>query len=464
MLNKKSQNRIVLINLISTFLIQGLNFFAVPVFSRMMGPDNYGVVSVFLTTANIVMIIFSLETSDALAVAKNTFTNDRQFSFQSSIIFLSTISFLIGGIILIFSSRLFQSWKNFSVFQILFILAYAWGAYCVNFINAIFSYEFLAGRNAIISITLMLGTMTSSFILIKGLPKEINFYGRIISLAGVYFLFGIGICVYLLSKGKTFYNKEFWEFTLPITIPTIFHLLAMQVLGQCDILMIRGMLSNYYVGIYSLTRTFSSIISILYGVFNNSWVPFYYDYTREGRFDELREHAENYLELFTILCMGFILVSREIFSVFSSSEYYDGIKIIPLFIIGYYMVFLYSFPVNYEILHRKTKAIAACTILAAVSNVILNYIFIKCMGYQGAVYATAISHGIQFLSHIVYAKLGINDKFPYPIKMFVKWIFLLFSVLVFGMLFKNNSIFRWGLGSLLGIYLMINTIKRKTIF
>ncbi len=450
--------------MMSTFLIQGLNFFVVPVFSRMMGPDNYGMVSVFLTTAGIINIIFSLETADAMAVAKNIFAEDKQDSFQSSILFLSTISFLAGGILLFLFSAVFPNWKDYSTFQLLLILAYAWGVYCVNFINAKFSYEFLAERNAIISVALMLGTIASSYILIKSLPKEINYYGRMISLAVVYFLFGIGICIYLFSKGKTFYNKEFWKFTLPITIPTIFHLLAMQVLAQCDVLMIKGMLSNYYVGIYSLARTFSSIISILYGAFNNSWVPFYYDYTRRKQFDELREHAENYLELFTILCMGFILLSREVFSLFASSEYHDGIGIIPVFVIGYYMVFLYNFPVNYEILHKKTKAIAACTILAAVSNVILNYVFIRKIGYQGAVYATALSHGIQFLAHVLYAKFGIDDEFPYPTKMFLKWPLLLSGVLILGMIFKENIAVRWTMGALLGIYLLRNIIRRKAIF
>lgn len=450
--------------MISTFAIQGINFFVVPVFSRMMGPDNYGMVSIFLTTSNIIGIIFSLETADALAVARNTFPEDKQYSFQSSILFLSTLSFLMGGIILVIFSIFFEGEREVSVFYILLVLAYAWGAYCVNFINAKFSYEFLAERNAIISISLVVGTVISSYLLIKNLPKEINHYGRIISLAVVYFCFGVIICIYFFKKGRTLYNREFWNYTLPITIPTIFHLLAMQVLRQCDVLMIKGMSSSYYVGIYSLAHTFSSVISILYGVFNSSWVPFYHDYTRKKQFDKLRMHAENYLELFTILCMGFIMLSREVFFIFASSEYHDGINMIPFFVIGYYMVFLYSFAVNYEIFHRKTKAIAACTCLAAVSNIILNYLFIKAMGYQGAVYATAVSHGIQFLAHIVYAKKGIDDEFPYPIKMFVKWSFLLFSTLVFEMIFRDWGIIRWGAGGVLGVYLLISIVRRRTIF
>ena len=253
--------------MISTFAIQGINFFVVPVFSRMMGPDNYGMVSIFLTTSNIIGIIFSLETADALAVARNTFPEDKQYSFQSSILFLSTLSFLMGGIILVIFSIFFEGEREVSVFYILLVLAYAWGAYCVNFINAKFSYEFLAERNAIISISLVVGTVISSYLLIKNLPKEINHYGRIISLAVVYFCFGVIICIYFFKKGRTLYNREFWNYTLPITIPTIFHLLAMQVLRQCDVLMIKGMSSSYYVGIYSLAHTFSSVISILYGVF-----------------------------------------------------------------------------------------------------------------------------------------------------------------------------------------------------
>ena len=68
------------------------------------------------------------------------------------------------------------------------------------------------------------------------------------------------------------------------------------------------------------------------------------------------------------------------------------------------------------------------------------------------------------LYRVLYAKFGIDDEFPYPTKMFLKWPLLLSGVLILGMIFKENIAVRWTMGALLGIYLLRNIIRRKAIF
>lgn len=270
--------------------------------------------------------------------------------------------------------------------------------------------------------------------------------------------------VHIIKSGKTIYKKEYWKFTLPIAIPTIFHLLANIVLNQSDKVMLQGLVSSSAAGIYALACTFGAVLNTIWSALNNSWVPFYYEYTRQNQIEEMKTHAKNYIELFTIIAVGFILLSREVFHIYAKPDFWTGTDLIPLFAVGYYFIFMYSFPVNYEFYNKKTKTIAIGTMFAAICNIALNYTFIKLYGIKGAVVATTVSHGLQFTFHFICAK-GINQgQFPFKISDFILGLLTICITCVFYMFTKELWFIRWGIGAVMGVYLLIKMISRKEIF
>ena len=346
-------------------------------------------------------------------------------------------------------------------------LLQGWGLYCVTAMNGKFTYEFKADKNFILSMTISVLTIGLSIILIHLFPRDNNYWGRIIAQSAVYTLVGLFLFIYILGKGKTFYNKNYWSFTLPIALPTIVHLLAHIVLGQSDKIMIQRLLSYSSAGIYALAGTFGAVLQTIYSAFNNSWVPFYYDYTKNNQTEKIRKHARNYIELFTIITIGFILLSKEVFQIYAAVEFHSGSVFIPLFSIGYYFVFLYSFPVNYEFYNKKTKTIAFGTGTAAVCNIILNFLLIKIIGVIGAVVATAAAHGLQFLFHYFSVKRMetlLSVKFPYRINDFVPGFFAVCVACLINYLFTDFWYIRWSIGLLLGTFLIVKIVKRKEIF
>ena len=336
--------------------------------------------------------------------------------------------------------------------------------YCISAMNLKFTYEFKADKNFLLSITTSAGTIGLSVFLIYQFPADINYWGRIVGQSSVYTAIGVFLLIYILRQGKTVYNKTYWKFTLPVAIPTIFHLLAMIVLNQSDKVMLQNMVSNSAAGIYSLACTFAAVLNTIYNALNNSWVPFYYEYTRQNQIEEMRKHAKNYIELFTIICMGFILLAREVFHLYASSSFWDGTDLIPVFSIGYYFVFLYSFPANYEFYNKKTKTIALGTSGAALCNIILNYFFIKWWGIQGAVIATSVSHGLQFGFHMICAKRINPGEFPLKIMDFIPGFLAICATCMFYIFTRELWFVRWGLGAVLGMYLIYTIVKRKEIF
>ena len=459
-----SRNKVTIYNIASTIILQGLAFISGPIFSAILGPNNYGIASVYLTWVQIASTVFSLQAAGTIAVARNTFPMADQEKFQSSVLSLATIAYACFAAVTMIVATIASSRTGISIRMVAFGLMQGWGLYCVTAMNTKFTYEFKARNNFFLSVATSALTIGLSLLLIRVFPADTNYWGRIIGQSTVYACIGLFLFIYLLRRGRTIYNSEYWKFTLPLSIPTIFHLLAYIVLNQSDRVMLQSMVSNSAAGIYALACTFGAVLNTIYHALNNSWVPFYYEFMRREQIEEMRKHARNYIELFTIVCMGFILLAREVFHIYAAKSFWDGTDLIPLFSIGYYFVFMYSFPVNYEFYNKKTRLIAVGTVGAAICNIVLNYVLILMWGISGAVIATALAHGLQFGFHYICAKRYIEGEFPFRLKDFAPGFLAVCLTCVIYMFTREIWLIRWGLGAALGIYLMYKIYKRREIF
>lgn len=459
-----NRNKTTIYNIASTIILQGLAFISGPIFSGILGTNNYGVAAVYLTWVQVASTVFSLQAAGTIAVARVNFPLEDQEKYQSSVLSLATLSYAIFSIITLAICLILQSRFDVSLPMVAFGLVHGWGMYCVTAMNSKFTYEFKANKNFLLSVITSVSTIGLSILLIYIFPKDTNYWGRIIGQSCAYTVIGLFLLLYIIRKGKTLYNRTYWTFSLPIAIPTIFHLLAMIILNQSDKVMLQGIISNSAAGVYSLACTFAAVLNTIYNALNNSWVPFYYEYTRESKIEKMRKHAKNYIELFTIVSMGFILLAREVFHIYASSNFWEGTDLISMFALGYYFVFLYSFPVNYEFYNKKTKMVAVGTVGAAVCNIVMNYFFIQLWGIIGAVIATTVSHGLQFAFHVICAKRINCGEYPFKIMDFIPGIIAVCVTIVIYMFTRELWILRWILGAVLGIYLVYKIIKRREIF
>lgn len=45
--SKNNSNKITILNILSTFLLQGIAFITTPLFTRLLGPEQFGIYSLF---------------------------------------------------------------------------------------------------------------------------------------------------------------------------------------------------------------------------------------------------------------------------------------------------------------------------------------------------------------------------------------------------------------------------------
>ena len=460
----ESSSKLVMYNMLSTVLLYAITFFSAPLFSRLLGTENYGVVQVYNTWVSFFVVILGLYTRGTLSIAKINFDEDEFISYQSSALFLSLCSYIAISLIMIIFSPLIIPFFGLNMGYLLLMLAHSFGSYCVFFINTKFTYEMKAKNNLLISLAIAIANFGLSYLLIKILHSRYLYTGRILGMALPYIIAGILIMMYIFKKGKTLFNKKYWKFCLPLCLPLIFHGISGIICSSSDRIMIQKMIGLTAVGIYALAYNFSSIMESIWGALRNSWDPFFFEYVKSNQLDILKNKSKNYIRLYTCLTIGFILLTPEVFKIFGSAEYQEGTVIIPVIVISCYATFVYSFAANYEFCFKRTDIIAIGSSIAGVANIGLNLVLINSIGYLGAAIATMLSNILLAIVHIIFAKRLVKDKWVYDFKMFIPaGIGIIAAVLLFYMCY-DWWVIRWLYAVVVGVYLMAKIYITKKIF
>lgn len=461
---KKNINRIAFFNFLSILLLQGISFISSPLFSRLLGTEGYGNLTSFSTWAGIAATVLSLQTNATIVNAMVEFPEQEQPAYQSSAMMLSLLSFAVGSVLVALLSGPISAGLKMDRWLLGLLLVQAFGTFGVNFLSSKFTYEFKADRNMLLSVFIAVASMGVALVFVLSAPMEQRYLGRIMGNALVYGAVGISGCLWILAKGKRGFSRKYWRFCLLLGCPLVFQNLAYSILGSSDILMLKQLAGASDSGIYSLAFTLSGIMFTIFGALNNSWTPFFFDDMKQGRRENILRQGNNFLELFTVLSVGFVLLVREVYHVYADREFWPGLELIPVFVASYYVNMLCTFPVNFELFHKKTNVVAAATVAASLVNLVLNYAFIRLFGMTGAAIATLLSHCLQLAMHEIYSRLVLGKKdYPFPMSAWVRYSAVMAAAMAVFYLIPNQWYIRWPLGAAIGIWELSRIWRRRSL-
>ncbi len=459
-------NSTLFFNILAPIILSGISFFTIPIFTRMLGPTNYGYYTVYNSYQSILLIVMSLQTHSVVSTASVYYKDkERDKCFSNAITISLLFSLLLSILVFLFIGPV-SGLTGISSFMIFVMIMHTIGMFGVNWATGKLSYDKKAKLNFAISVSVSLLATGISLIWIPLAPKGPEKYeAYVLGHAIPYALVGIPCILILLLKGRSFFLKQDWKFVLTFCLPLIFHALSNTILHQSDKLMVDSMISKDAAGVYGFAVTFVNILNVIYCALNTTWTPFYHDDLKKGDQKTLFKKANNYLFLFSCLTLGFIMASPEVVKIFASEEYWESTSYIPILAVGIYFIFLYSFPANFEFYYKYSKTIAVGTTFACIFNIGLNYILIKTIGMTGAAIATLLSYMLLFIFHTIAAEFVIKEEYHY--KGF-KNIYIYIPVVLIGCglfyLIQDFALLRWGIFAGLAISLVIRTIRNKSIF
>lgn len=447
---------------ICSFFQKGISFITVPIFTRLMTTEQYGVFSVYNSWYSILSIVATLNLSAGVYNNCMTkFPEDRKCvtsTFQG----LSTTVTAVLFIIYLAGMNFWNSVLDLStLFVVMMFLEFMFmPAYSFWTVGQRYDYKYVG----IVILTAVIAVGSPLVGIIAVLSTSYKAEARVISYVLVQVVVGLIFYVYNFQQGKKFYSKEYWLFALKFNLPLVPHYLSMTVLNQADRIMISRMVSNSAAAIYSIAYSVSNIMSIVTTAINNSFIPYTYKALKDKNYSGIRRNSNLLLVMVGGVSLITMAFGPEVVLIVGGREYYDAIWVIPPIAASVYFTFLYPLFANVEFYYEKTVGIMIASCSGAIANIILNYIFIKLFGYCAAGYTTLFCYILFAVAHYRFQKkILINEirmeKDIYDMKLIVGLSVIEVVAMVGMTLTYNHTLLRYLIIVALCVIAFINRKK-----
>lgn len=411
--------------MIGTLFNKGLSFITVPIFTRLLTTSDYGIISTYNSWTAILASLMGLAMPNGLRMAfidyKDKIDDVNSVLTTFSLVFavlVSSIIFIVSYFIRVNLDITLIGVCLINTIAMIIISNY------IMYLEMQYRYKF---RTALMVLPGLLSTIIS-IIVIKLVLKNQLYLGRIVPSAGISCIIAAFILFLIYKRSHVLFSKEYVKYALAISVPLIFHSIALDILSQSDRVMIAKFANTSQAGIYSLIFSYGSLATVITIGFSGVWNPWFFHNMKEKESERINEKSNDYILLITYAMMGLILIGPEIVHLLASEPFWEGIKIIPTVVLANYLIFMYSFYVGIEHFNKKTIRITINTIISAVCNLLLNYIFIKRFGYIGAAFTTVASYFICFFLHFICSRKLSKELFP--VKSFLLPILELGAIVV----------------------------------
>lgn len=439
-------------NLVQKFL----SVILLPIYTRYLTSEDYGVVALVTILTMIIgtLSMFGLTNG----ISRYFYYTDKENITQDEVIW-TPLSFVIIFSLLLCSILIFKS-TSISLF-LLDSDSYSYHI-TLAIVTVILSNIYSVGQSVLIfqEKVFLVNLITIINVLI-GVFLGIIFVvymGR--GLAGIYesalitnCIISITIFFTVLRNYKFEFNLNLLKKQLRFSLPLMVAVFCFFIIDSSDRYMLKIFLPLSEIGLYNIGYQIGLLMMIFVGGFTSAWPPYYHKNNQNGEGQSICSDVLNiYLMIsvpFLILISYFAPVAIKILTPIS---FHQSITVIPLVAMAYmlkgpYIIFLMGL-----LMKNKTKWQLYIEIVAALINVILNYLLIPIIGREAAALTTVFSYLIMvIIAYILVMKVNplrnINIIKPASFFIMVSFVSCIsltitnnYNLIILGLFFTITSI------------------------
>lgn len=392
----------------SNFLVRGIGFLTTPIFTRILSQADYGNYVNYTSWLSLLTILTTFEMYVSINRARFDYKENLN-EYLSSIALCGTAITAICYLVVIIFSNFFVSLFGMDMIYIHIMFIYLLVEPALPLLSTQYRLRMQYKMVTVLSLSSTILSVVISLVLVSVMKNQL--LGRVIGNTVTLFCLNLVLYIFILIKGKKF-KFSYCRYGLSIAVPMLPHLLANNILGSTDRIMIKRFCGAEETALYGVIYSCSLVITILMNSVNQAWSPWFYENINKSNYDIVKKVSKIYV---TVLCWIFILImlcSPEFVFIFAGKSYMEAVDLMPPIMLGCIMQFFYTLYVNVEIYNKRTFGISIRTLTAALVNLILNFIFIPLFGYKAAAYTTLIGYLILFALHyFATKKLNTSDYF-----------------------------------------------------
>jgi O-antigen/teichoic acid export membrane protein len=386
-------------------------FILLPILSRHLSTDEYGVYSIYILLVNGLVPFTGLQISRS--IVRNYIDQEiidiSVYTF--SCLVASTISTLITLLIVISFSSFFSKLFLFPEYWLWapIIASYGQTYLAVSLGLLQMSDRPLAYGLVRISHSLLLSLLTIYLVLQLNWKAEGPIFGHAISMLTLVplILFIFAYTDFIKLKLSVAYIIDALKYGLPL-VP---HVIGTVLVTMIDRIFISHYIGMDAVGVYAAGYQISLILFIIITSFNQVWTPWLFPKLKEGTYENRRQIVKIIYLFFAILVLCaflFSLISFPFIQFYLDESYFDSSMVIPWLLASFVFHGMYIVMGSFLYFSKKTGLLSLATIITALVNILFNFILVPIFGVIGAAQASIISFLFGFLLTWYFASLCVK--------------------------------------------------------
>ncbi len=385
-----------------------ISIITLPLFTRLLSTEQYGQVTVYSSWSSLLVILLTLQLpygSFSTAMVKFEDKRDEYIASVEGICLLLSAVFLI--IYLPFRiqwNKLFELPTFIMVLMVCDILAGTGIAFWSG------KKRFELRYKEVVAATIAVSILSPAVQLILVHYSDEKGYARIIGGVLVKALIGGVIYVIGIIRGKRLYDKTFWKYAFGFNIPLLAYYLSQMIFNASDKLMISHMAGKDKAAIYGVAYSLAIMFNFLLTSINSSYVPWFYGKLKEKKQNENIPIANAIAMLMAGVLLMVIWFAPEIIKVMAGDKYQDAKWIVPPVAMSVLLLFYSQLSINIEFYFEEKKMLVNASIVAALVNVVLNYLLIPVLGYYVAGYTTLLSYFLFAIANYLAMRKVLKQK------------------------------------------------------
>lgn len=392
-MNKKSLGLNAFLNGLRSVLNLFFPLITFPYVSRILSVSGIGIYNFSNTYINYFILISGLGIATYAIREGSKYREDKNKIniFASQVFSLNMIATIIAYILLLLSLMIFRNLHNYISCILIFSLQILFTTLGTEWIYTIYEdYTYITVRSIIFKIV----SVILLFILVRK-SADYLIYAAITVFSAV----GSNLLNFIHARKfvhiKLTLNTN-WRYHLKPVLVIFASAIAITIYVSSDTTILGLLKNDYAVGIYSTSVKIYQIAQSLLSALLTVTIPrlaFLWGKKRINEYNQVLSKVINSLGILVLpAAVGLIMLSREVVLIIASEKYLpsvNSLRIISWAII--FSIFAWIFSDCVLIPAKRENLVLRNTIVTAIENIILNFILIPFMSYDGTSLSTVIA-------------------------------------------------------------------------
>ena len=363
-------------------------FLLVPLYTNYLTTEEYGIAELVTTFSQLVIPFAGICINDAVIRFALKFDEKKENVLATAFcVFIFSFGFTLTALPLLHIYKPIAPWRYFLAVQIIL----------TTISETEKSYLKAKNQNTLFSIISILQTLVlavTNIILLTCQHLGIQGY-----LAANNAALGFTTIVSFLM-GRMYRDlrngKVDWSLLkrmLLYSAPLIFNNISWWAIHSSDKIMIEIMVGAGALGLYTAATKIPSLINVIISIFTQAWGI---STIKEVEKDKDKSFFSSVFKIYALLCFGagiiFTTIIKYFMRIYVGSSFIEAWKYTPLLLSAAVFYAISSYYGSLYAAYQKTVNSMISTVICAIINIVVNFLFIRVVGTWGAIIGTVVSY------------------------------------------------------------------------